>query len=151
MNHQEKQTQKFFTELVTIKQLQRQEATRSREADEVTHGAVKDIAQKQDDLLETINDHGRAVEGLLEMLVNSLEAKLESTLNSLKSQYPTPTETHQEANNGYARAAAQLASGQPQTDTEHVGKYTTMARQTTNTNCTATQTNGNLVRLYVRD
>lgn len=85
------------------------------------------------------------------MLVNSLEAKLDSTLNRFQNQLLIPTEARQAANNGYVREAAQPARTQAHNDNVPVSKYTTMARRIENTARTATQTNGNLVRLYVRD
>lgn len=70
-----------------MKQLQLQEATRSKTADEEIHGIVKNIARKQEEILETITHQGNAIKGLQETIVNLLEAKLATTLNSLTNLY----------------------------------------------------------------
>lgn len=148
---QERHNQSVLQELADIKKGQRQEAARAKLADETTQEAVQDIARKQDVLLETMNHHGSTVETLEETLVKSLEAKLENTLTSLQNKSPTPNEARQANTYGYARAAEQPAQSHAQDDREPVGKYTRMARRSQNNRKTATQTNGNLVTMYVRD
>lgn len=53
LSHQESQTQKSLTELEDIKLLQQQEVARSKGSYAVTHEAVKGIAQKQGEIIET--------------------------------------------------------------------------------------------------
>lgn len=71
-------------------------------------------------------------------MVKKLEEKLENTLNKLQGQSYTPAETQKAGAHGYDRAAARPADTRAPVVTEHVGKYTEMARRTPSTRKRAT-------------
>lgn len=151
LTQQESQTKTVLAEISDIKLQHRQKANRANIVDTETQEAIKIVSRKQDVIIETLNAQDQTIKGLQESLVQNLEAKLTCSLDSFKNQYPTPNETQTRSTYGYASAAAQPARPQTQAADEHIPKYTAMERRSQTNKRSATQTNGNLIRTYVRD
>lgn len=144
---------KSRTDIQNVKKAMHQEATNNKNFAQETKKSMTNLLSNQHKIMETQKSHSVALESVQLQAIQDIEKKLSTTLEhskQLHEEVQKEKANHQPGTNTYAQKAA-LQPPQPPAPEKPIPKYISMSKRIEKPRPQATQTDGALERVYIKD